>query len=163
MATGPEHYREAEDWMTVADNAVGKSSEHVIMAAAMAQAHATLALAAATALASTGVGEADLGEWSALICEPDEGQDDAEDGDEHHFTRAQMDGEACTVCGADFAVGEPTVPSCYDFVEGQLFAHLACVEAYDEPMTNRDADPEHVAECDAYADAYADTPVEDGV
>lgn len=47
MATGPEHYREAEDWLTVADNAVGKSSEHVIMAAAMVQAHAALALAAA--------------------------------------------------------------------------------------------------------------------
>lgn len=50
MATGPEHYREAEDWLTVADNAVSKSSPHVAMAAAMAQAHATLALAAATAL-----------------------------------------------------------------------------------------------------------------
>jgi len=71
MATGPEHYREAEDWMTVADNAVGKSSEHVVMAAAMAQAHATLALAAATALGSTGVGGSDIEAWAALICEPD--------------------------------------------------------------------------------------------
>lgn len=160
MATGPEHYREAEEWLTVADNAVSKSSPHVTMAAAMAQAHATLALAAATALNSTGIGEADLGEWTALICEPE--PTDAEDGDENHFTRAQIDGEACTVCGADFAVGEPTIPAGYDLVEGQLFAHLACVEAYDEPMTNRDVDPDNVDECDAYADAYSDTPIESG-
>lgn len=52
MATGPEHYTEAEDWLTVADNAVGRSSEHVVMAAAVAQGHATLALAAATAMAA---------------------------------------------------------------------------------------------------------------
>ncbi|MFL6113951.1 MAG: hypothetical protein ACJ786_21720, partial [Catenulispora sp.] len=54
---------------------------------------------------------------------------DAEDGDEDHFTRAQMDGEACTVCGIDFAEDVPTVQSAYDFIEGQLFAHAACVES----------------------------------
>ena len=53
----------------------------------------------------------------------------AEDGDEDHFTRAQMDGEACTVCGCEFTVGQPTVPSAYDLTEGQLFAHAACVES----------------------------------
>lgn len=72
MATGPEHYREAQEWLTVAANAGSESTEERAIVAACAQAHATLALAAATALASTGVGEADMGEWTALICEPDD-------------------------------------------------------------------------------------------
>lgn len=72
MATGPEHYREAEEWLTDAKNNLAHDVLERAVSAALAQAHATLALAAATALASTGVGEADLGEWSALICEPDD-------------------------------------------------------------------------------------------
>lgn len=51
---------------------------------------------------------------------------DEDDGDEHHFSRAQMDGEACTECGGTFAIGEATVPSVTDFIEGQLFAHAIC-------------------------------------
>jgi len=54
---------------------------------------------------------------------------DGADRDESHFSRAQMDGEACTVCGREFAVGEPTVPAAYDLVVGQLFAHAACIES----------------------------------
>ncbi|HEY3477513.1 MAG TPA: hypothetical protein VGL02_01325 [Streptomyces sp.] len=74
MSTGPEHYREAERLLTelVRDDGslcFGDGGEAYVAAA---QVHATLALAAATALASTGIGEADLGEWSALICAPDD-------------------------------------------------------------------------------------------
>ena len=85
MATGPEHYREAErpaerahhyTYGDGADVALG----HAL--AAEAQVHATLALAAATALNSTGIGEADLGEWTALICEPE--PTDAEDKAREH-------------------------------------------------------------------------------
>ena len=32
----------------------------------------------------------------------------------------------------------------------------------EEPMTNRDIDPEDADECDAYADAYSDMPIESG-
>lgn len=52
-----------------------------------------------------------------------------DEGDETRFSRAQLDGEACTECGVEFAEGEPTVPSGYDFVEGQIFAHAACAES----------------------------------
>ncbi|HEY0937153.1 MAG TPA: hypothetical protein VGD91_25865, partial [Trebonia sp.] len=70
MATGPEHYREAERMYLMSwEN--DREPENVTQLLACAQVHATLALAAATALASTGIGEADLGEWTALICEPD--------------------------------------------------------------------------------------------
>lgn len=54
---------------------------------------------------------------------------DNEDGDENHYTRAQLNGEACTVCGVELAEGQPTVPSGYDVAEGQLFAHAACLES----------------------------------
>lgn len=87
---------------------------------------------------------------------------DDEDGDESRFTRAQLDGEACTECSMEFAEGEPTVPSAYDLIEEQLLAHLRCVADDGEPMTNRDVDPENVAECDAYADAYCDFLAESG-
>ncbi len=71
MATGPQHYREAEYRLDQALNAEGGSNaERYDLAAA--QIHATLALAAATVLNSTGIGEADMGEWTALICEPDD-------------------------------------------------------------------------------------------
>jgi hypothetical protein len=92
---------------------------------------------------------------------PDYNEPDDEDDDESRFTRAQLDGDACTECGTELAEGQPTVASAYDPIEGQLFAHLSCIPD-DEPMTNRDVDPEHVAECDADADAYADTPMYDG-
>lgn len=71
MATGPEHYRAAELALENAKYETGGSSKERFFLD-IAQVHATLAQAAATALASTGVGEADLGEWSALICEPDD-------------------------------------------------------------------------------------------
>lgn len=71
MATGPEHYRAAELAIENAKDAEGGSNKERFFLA-VAQVRATLALAAATALASTGVGEADLGEWTALICEPDD-------------------------------------------------------------------------------------------
>jgi hypothetical protein len=35
-------------------------------------------------------------------------------------------------------------------------------DEYDEPMTNRDVDPEHVAECDAWAEAHMDALDADG-
>lgn len=43
-----------------------------------------------------------------------------------------------------------------------LFDDLEAQFSRGEQMTNRDVDPEHVAECDAAADAYADTPMYDG-
>lgn len=70
MATGTEHYREAEEWLTIAANAGGESVEERTIAAMAAQAHAALALTAATALALTGIGESDFGVWSELVCEP---------------------------------------------------------------------------------------------
>lgn len=48
-----------------------------------------------------------------------------DEGDENHYSRAQLDGEACTECGIQFVEGEPTVPSAYDLIEGQLFAHAS--------------------------------------
>lgn len=89
--------------------------------------------------------------------EPDE--PNIEDGDESRFTRAQLDGEACTECGTDLAEGEPTVPSAYVPAEGHLRAHLRCVPD-DEPMTNRDVMTENGAEaftgtvtiCDDFCD-----------
>ncbi|WP_055589334.1 hypothetical protein [Peterkaempfera griseoplana] len=63
MATGPQHYTEAESFLracTTSDGAliVGEDT-HVLLAAA--QVHATLALAAATATAAPLDGEADSG------------------------------------------------------------------------------------------------------
>lgn len=74
MATGPEHYREAQEWLTVAANAGSESTEERAIAAACAQAHATLALAAATAMAGRtsnasgvfGMHEADFEAWDAV-------------------------------------------------------------------------------------------------
>ena len=43
--TGPDHFRRAELWLALADSATG---ERALVAAAAAQAHATLALTAAT-------------------------------------------------------------------------------------------------------------------
>lgn len=43
-----------------------------------------------------------------------------------------------------------------------LFDELDKQFSREEQMTNRDVDPEHVAECDAYADAYCDVMAEDG-
>lgn len=45
---------------------------------------------------------------------------------------------------------------------GSLFDELDKQFPRDEPMTNRDVDPVNVDECDAYADAYSDTPIESG-
>lgn len=62
MASGTEHYREAERLLTHTERSVsdqyGEGAECARQQIAMAQAHATLALAAATALADAGhVGE----------------------------------------------------------------------------------------------------------
>lgn len=70
MATGPENYRKSEQLLNTM-NVVGNPTPAQILQVQIAQVRATLALAAATALALTGVGEADLGKWAALVCEPD--------------------------------------------------------------------------------------------
>ena len=59
-----------------------------------------------------------------------DGEDDEDDeGSESRLTRAQLDGEACTVCGADLAEGQPTVPTGYAIADGQLLAHASCAES----------------------------------
>jgi hypothetical protein len=69
---------------------------------------------------------------------------------EGRYTDAQLDGTACVHCDRDFNEGERTVPTGVVIDGAQLFAHADCVEPDDEPMTNRDVDP------DAYADPYLD-------
>lgn len=185
MATGPEHYLEAERMHAAADEwadadlgwkANLTAQERINQRLADltdALVHATLAQAAATALAARpeGMYDLDYEAWDRIAGVQDDDHDDEveddeanadpdligamarhtsthgtaavydmadphdaalaedQDGDENHFSRAQLDGEACTECGAEFAVGEPTVPSAYDFAEGQLFAHAAHAES----------------------------------
>ena len=62
MATGPEHYREAERWLFKAEKAGARGSgETPESCAAIAQGHATLSLAAATALGREGEGRTQPG------------------------------------------------------------------------------------------------------
>jgi hypothetical protein len=85
MATGPEHYREAERLAVMAHRfTYGDGADPVVGAAlaAEAQVHATLALAAATALndndpTGDGMPRADYREWmrTAGIAQP-KGSDD---------------------------------------------------------------------------------------
>lgn len=69
MATGPEHYREAERLVAVAVRHITETPQDMRISevsAAAAQVHATLALTAATALAgfsSDGMSLADAKEW----------------------------------------------------------------------------------------------------
>lgn len=60
MATGPEHYREAERRLRMAWEE-GRDPQSVAHLLAEAQVHATLALAAATAMSAPVDGEADSG------------------------------------------------------------------------------------------------------
>ena len=61
--TGPQHYREAERLLDLADDQARGGHDHAeAMAVANAQVHATLALAAATALNSS-AGVADWEPW----------------------------------------------------------------------------------------------------
>lgn len=64
------------------------------------------------------------------------------------YIRAQLDGEACTQCGGDFAVGESAVPTGVVIDGGQLFAHADCVEteAASEAAQERFADTENGGE-----------------
>lgn len=77
MATGPEHYREAErliKGLTTATGAVyvEDGNEQVI---ALAQVHATLAAAAATAMSGTknGMAPVDFEAWDAVAGVPMDG------------------------------------------------------------------------------------------
>lgn len=65
MATGPQHYRDAEQLLGILDRGTEGDDAQVI--ATMAAAHATLALAAATALndAISGVPLEDYDAWTA--------------------------------------------------------------------------------------------------
>ena len=49
---------------------------------------------------------------------------EAEDG----FTTEQLNGNACSVCGGGFKIGEASQPSGYVLDHGQLFAHTACLD-----------------------------------
>lgn len=69
----------------------------------------------------------DCGCASCLPGDPDE-HDPDEPGGESRFTRAQLDGEACTECGVEFVVNEATVPSGVVIDGAQLFAHFDCVD-----------------------------------
>lgn len=157
MATGPDHYLEAERMRAAADewadadlgwkaNLTAQERINQRLAdLADAQVHATLALAAATAMAGrtsnvthvSGMHEVDFETWDRVAGVQDDEDDNGADipddddqyGDENYFSRAQLDGEACTVCSGEFLEGQPTVQSGYDFIEGQLFAHAACVES----------------------------------
>ncbi|MGD1219968.1 hypothetical protein AB9Q10_16245 [Streptomyces krungchingensis] len=76
MATGPEHYREAERLLKLAHrNTYGDGANPVAGAAlaAEAQAHATLALAAATAVqpSSYAVGRPEWKAWAAVAATPE--------------------------------------------------------------------------------------------
>ena len=78
--TGPEHYREAEGWLSVLDEQrdpedweAAINSGQIARAISAAQAHATLALAAATALGrynpEAGFVEADRMAWYVAASE----------------------------------------------------------------------------------------------
>ena len=71
MATGPEHYLEAQKLLLAADNE--SDPAWVQATATRAQAHATLALAAATALndADGGMVSSDYEAWRAVAGEPE--------------------------------------------------------------------------------------------
>jgi hypothetical protein len=80
MATGPEHYRKAEE-LDAAAAAAFKAvrPEAATFMARRALIHATLALAAATAM-STDMGELDFEAWDA-VCGVQEEEHDEDDGD----------------------------------------------------------------------------------
>ena len=64
MATGPEHYQEAERLLAKATYEDLPTNAH-IQDAQLAQAHATLALAAATAMGMVDLPAADWDQWRA--------------------------------------------------------------------------------------------------
>jgi len=66
MATGPEHYRKAQELLTVAEDD-GTTIDGAMWRIAAAQAHATLALAAATALGTSQSGGAPWQDYTAWI------------------------------------------------------------------------------------------------
>jgi len=66
--TGPEHYRKAEELVSLADDVTTPASEESLLLA-MAQVHATLALAAATALSgdADGMHIVDIRAWNDAV------------------------------------------------------------------------------------------------
>ena len=99
MATGPEHYREAERILAMAEDE--KNTECAVRWAGEAQVHATLALAAATALCGSPDGELDdpvaweraAGEFSARRALEKRADLDA-------ASKSAADAEPCGRCGA---------------------------------------------------------------
>lgn len=64
MATGPEHYTSAENWLFKAQHHDARGDgETPESCAALAQVHATLALAAATAMGLDDMPTADWDQW----------------------------------------------------------------------------------------------------
>lgn len=72
MASGPEHYREAERLLTFAeDRAMEHGGEWYANVMRAAQVHATLALAAAT-VADRGIGPTESSGWRTLRVDDDQ-------------------------------------------------------------------------------------------
>jgi len=70
MATGPEHYREAEEWLDASHLASENKSEIAVELAIQAQAHALLAVAAAVIgkqANASDFGWSDLREWADTL------------------------------------------------------------------------------------------------
>lgn len=68
MATGPEHYREAERLVTTVRDSGGAVVGGVVNVLAAAQVHATLALAAATVTTAEARGPGDVPlDWSNAV------------------------------------------------------------------------------------------------
>lgn len=111
MATGPEHYREAERIVSLIDQ--GRIGQDMANSLAKAQVHATLALAAATALndADGGAPVADWDAWKAVA-----GEDAAQRERAKQAARDAEDPPTTSEMRAMF--GEPVEGRDYDVMPG---------------------------------------------